>query len=169
MAGNRQPLPPRLVDDLAGHHHPRPEQAACLDAVPPVVDHRVTGHLADRGEAVGQVELRRDPLVAEAVYVHVGEPGDQELSGQVYRGGVAGDRHVAADPDDPVATDQHGLIAVATAVRDVDHGDVGQRGDPGGLLAAGQRFDQSGRGAGGEGAPGNHCGADGSTDKELTS
>ncbi len=58
--------------------------------------------------------------------MHVGQPGDDELAVQVELDGAAGDRQAPADPDDPVAADQYGLVAIAPAGRDVDDSDVGQ-------------------------------------------
>ena len=151
------------VDDLAGHDHPRAEQRTGVDPVAPVVEHRVGGgHLADHGQAVGQVQRGRHPLVAEAVDVHVGESRDDVLAGGVDHGRAARDGE-PADADDPVAADQDGLVAIPAAGGDVDDGGVGEGGE-----SAFEGFAEAVAGAGRERATGDHGGAGGGTGEELT-
>lgn len=71
------------IDDVAGDDRPRSEQLAALDLGAPAVQQRGAGHLPDRGDAVGQVERRRDLLRGNAVHVGVDKPGDHVLARQI--------------------------------------------------------------------------------------
>ncbi len=125
------PLTPQrgpAVDHLAGDHQPGPEQAALGDPAAPLVVVGLPGHLTHRGDPVDQVERQVDAFDGIGVQVHVGQPGDEELPGQVDLGGVVGHPDLAgpANGVDAPVPDDDGHVRPRRRAGRVDHGDVGE-------------------------------------------